>query len=572
MTTIEDATASLADTVVARLGKAEVTWARTTLRQRAALLNRLAELIAEHAAEWAAVGCQIKSLPATSPLAGEEWISGPCALLSHTQALRNTLEVLARDGNPLDGVAVRPAPGGRLAFQVLPHARFDRLLLNGYRAEVWTEPDVGLQEVRNRTGHAQRDPHRTGGVCFVLGAGNITSVAPSDVLHQLFVENRVVVLKLNPVTDAMKPVFDKVFVPFTELGVVEIVTGGADVGDALAHHPGVAAVHMTGSEATHNAVVWGVGEAGRAAKATGTPRLRKPMTSELGGVAPVIVVPGRWSSTDIRYQARHIATQRLHNSGSNCIAAQVVILSSQWPQKQAFLTELRTALANAPARKAWYPGTDQRVQQARATHPRAEQVGDAPERILLTGLDLSDATEPAFCTEYFGPVLAIAELPGTGQEFLDDAIRAANERLHGTLGANILIHPRTARTLGGSLRTSVAALRYGTIGVNAWTGVGYLTPNATWGAFPGHPLDDIQSGRGVVHNCLFIHAAERTVVTGPFRPFPRSILHGEWTLAPTPPWFVDNRSATNTGRKLTAFAVRPRWRALPAVIVSALRG
>ncbi len=33
------------------------------------------------------------------------------------------------------------------------------------------------------------------------------------------------------------------------------MTGGVDVGDALAHHPGVAAVHMTGSEATHDAVV-----------------------------------------------------------------------------------------------------------------------------------------------------------------------------------------------------------------------------------------------------------------------------------------------------------------------------
>ena len=101
------------------------------------------------------------------------------------------------------------------------------------------------------------------------------------------------------------------------------------------------------------------------------------MTSELGGVAPVIVVPGRWSSADIRYQARHIATQRLHNSGSNCIAAQVVILSSQWPHKQAFLAELRTALANAPTRKAWYPGTDQRVHQARGVSPSVSPSGVA---------------------------------------------------------------------------------------------------------------------------------------------------------------------------------------------------
>jgi acyl-CoA reductase-like NAD-dependent aldehyde dehydrogenase len=552
--------------------EAETTWGQTSLSGRAALLNRFGELVAEHAEEWAVLGAQLKALPPHSPLVGEEWTSGPWAMLSYVDALRKSLEALDRGADVLDGVTVQPAPGDRLAVQVLPFTRFDRLLLNGYRAEVWTEPGVTLEETRRNAGLAQREPHRTFGVAFVLGSGNITSCAPSDVLNQLFVENRVVVLKLNPVTDSLKPVFDKIFAPFTELGVVEIVCGGVDVGEALAHHPGVAAVHMTGSEATHDAIVWGTGEAGRTAKAARTPRLTKPMTSELGGVSPVIVVPDRWSRADLRYQARHIATQRLHNSGSNCVAAQIVILSSEWPQKEAFLAELRAAMANAPARKAWYPGTEQRVQQARATHPQAEEVGGTPERTMITGLDFTDAEEPAFRTEYFGPVLGVAELPGLGQQFLNRAVEAANEHLHGTLGANIVIHPRTARTIGEGLCESIAALRYGTIAVNAWTGLGYLTPHATWGAFPGHPLDDIQSGRGVIHNALLLHAPERTVVSGPFRPFPRSIFHGEWTLAPKPPWFVDNRSAATTGRRLTAFAARPRWRALPSIIASALRG
>ena len=162
MSTTEADAVSLANAVVARLDKTEATSAQTTLSQRAALLTRLAELIAEHAAQGAAVGCQIKSPPAASPLAGEEWITGPWTFLSHTQALRSTLQVLARGGNPLAGVAGRPAPGGRLAFQVLPHARFDRPLLNGYRAEVWTGPGVTPQEVRRRTGHAQRDPRPAG--------------------------------------------------------------------------------------------------------------------------------------------------------------------------------------------------------------------------------------------------------------------------------------------------------------------------------------------------------------------------------------------------------------------------
>ena len=74
-----------------------------------------------------------------------------------------------------------------------------------------------------------------------------------------------------------------------------------------------------------------------------------------------------------------------------------------------------------------------------------------------------------------------------------------------------------------------------------------------------------------MHNALLLEDTERTVVTGPFRPAPRSVLHGGMTITPKPPWFVNNRSAATTGRRLTAFAARPRWRALPAIFSSALR-
>ena len=82
------------------------------------------------------------------------------------------------------------------------------------------------------------------------------------------------------------------------------------------------------------------------------------------------------------------------------------------------------------------------------------------------------------------------------------------------------------------LDQAIADLRYGTIAVNAWTGVGYLTARATWGAFPGHSTTDIQSGRGVVHNALLFERPQKSVVRGPFRPAPRSLAHGELALSP----------------------------------------
>ncbi|MEU7905008.1 aldehyde dehydrogenase family protein [Actinoplanes sp. NPDC049118] len=565
------ATARL-DQMIAELSDGERGWARETLASRRALLMEVHANVAAHAEEWVRVAGEIKQLPAGSPLLGEEWTSGPWAVLGYTPALAETLTRLEQGRDLLDGFRFGAAPGDRVAVDVLPHHVYDRLLLSGFKAEVWMEPGVTEGETRERAGLALRTPEITAGVAVVMGAGNVTSIAPLDVLYQLYAYNRVVLLKLNPVTDPLLPVFEAVFAPFIDRGYLRIVTGDASVGDHLVTHLDVDAVHITGSEATHDAIVWGAGGAGAGAKAAGTPRLKKPITSELGGVSPTIVLPGRWSKADIRFQAEHIATQRLHNSGFNCIAAQIVIVSAAWPQKREFLAALRAAVAAAPGRPAWYPGCELRVDGARAAHPRFEAVGGTPERTLLWDLDLADGAETAFATEYFGPVLGVAELPGTELEFLDAAVDAANERLHGTLGANIVIDPRTRRRLGGRLREAIARLRYGTVGVNAWTGVGYLTARATWGAFPGHPLDDIGSGRGVVHNSLLLHRPERTVVYGPFRPLPRSVMTGQLSITPKPPWFITNRTAAVTGRRLTAFAARPRWSALPGIFASALRG
>ncbi|MFJ3308492.1 hypothetical protein ACIPSA_36700 [Streptomyces sp. NPDC086549] len=75
-----------------------------------------------------------------------------------------------------------------------------------------------------------------------------------------------------------------------------------------------------------------------------------------------------------------------------------------------------------------------------------------------------------------------------------------------------------------------------------------------------------------MHNAVLLDGPERTVVRGPFRPAPRSLLHGEPSLAPRPPWFVTNRTAAATGRLLTDFAAAPRWSALLEIFASALRG
>ncbi len=554
------------DNVIAELAEGEKAWGACGLARRRELLERVHAATAAVAADWVRAATGFKRLPQDSPLAGEEWTSGPYAVLTGTTALIASIKALEAGRSPADGYPVGTAPGGRLRVKILPHDAYDRMLLSGFSAEVWMRPGVDAATMRAQAGLALRHPAQTGGVGVILGAGNITSIPILDVLYELFAHNRVVVLKLNPITDPMLDAFTSALAPLIELGAVRIVTGGGDVGGYLVHHPGIAHVHMTGSALTHDAIVFGTGPEAAERKKAGTPLLDKPVTSELGGVSPVIVLPGRWSDADLRFQAEHVATQRLHNGGYNCIATQVVILSAQWPQKDAFLAQLRAVLAAAPDRPAYYPGSHDRVAQARAAYPDAEVLGEG--RVLIPDV----ATGDALSTEYFAPVLGVLELPGSPRAFLDAAVRTANERFAGTLGVNLIAHPRTIAALGPALDEAIAELRYGTVAVNSWTALGFLTATATWGAYPGHTPADIGSGIGMVHNALLLDKAERTVLRGPFRPAPRSVLHGELAMTPRPPWFVTNKTAATTGRLLTEFAARPRWSALPAIVTSAMRG
>ncbi|HWO68395.1 MAG TPA: aldehyde dehydrogenase family protein [Umezawaea sp.] len=544
-------------------------WAELPLGKRADLLHETRRSIGRQAARWVRTAADVKRLAPSSPLLGEEWTSGPYATLMGVGALAHSVEALASGRSPVPDRALGTGPGGRVTVEALPGSAYEWLLLNGFRATIWMPPGTSRDQVVRSAGLGQLSPGVDGGVGLVLGAGNITSIAPLDVLYELVAHNRAVVLKLNPVMAPMMSVYLAALAPLVRDGYLRVVQGGAEAGRYLSEHQGIGHVHITGSRLTHDAIVWGTGDQAEQRRRAGTPLLTKPITSELGGVSPTIVVPGRWSRRDLRYQAEHVATQRLHNAGHNCVAAQVVLVGRDWPQKDAFLAELRAALHRVPARETWYPGSARRVDTALTDHPDATRLGPDRRRLLVEVP--ADGDSPLTSTEYFAPVLGVTELGGDPRTFLRAAVEFANTSLSGTLGANIIVAPHDRKALGTAFDEAVADLRYGTIGVNAWTGLAFLSATATWGAYPGHTPEDVQSGIGVVHNAMLLDAPERTVVHGPFRPFPRSVLHGEPSLSPMPPWFATARSAARTGELLTRFAAAPAWRRVPGIVLSAFR-
>jgi hypothetical protein len=56
-------------------------------------------------------------------------------------------------------------------------------------------------------------------------------------------------------------------------------------------------VHITGSDRTHDRIVWGPPGAERESRrmAEDEPLLKKPISSELGCVTPVVMVPGPYT-------------------------------------------------------------------------------------------------------------------------------------------------------------------------------------------------------------------------------------------------------------------------------------
>lgn len=559
------------DASIDELAEGARTWSALGVDQRATLLRAVRTSVEVAAEEWARTAAQSKGLNGRHPLRGEEWLSGPYSTLGALDAYIETLSRLAAGRNPLEGIHIDRAPGGRTRVHAFPLTGIDKALLSGFTGEVWLTPGTTPRAARAGAGLAQRTPKESGGVGLVLGAGNVTSIPILDVLYEMLAHNRTVLLKVNPTQDLLISVFEQAFAPLIEPGFLRIVSGGGEVGAYLTAHKQLVHVHITGSAATFDAITWGTGPAAKRRRRENRPQLKKPITAELGGVSPIIVVPGEWTEADLTFQAEHIATMRLQNCGHNCIAGQVVIMSSDWAQGDAFRAALRRAYAKAPERPLWYPGAESRLQQANDDYPDALVLGD---RLLV---EIGDTDDPTALqnTEYFTPVLGVVEVSGTGQEFLDGAIAHANDNLQGTLGANLLIDPATEKSLGSGFERAIAELRYGSIAINAWTALGFIFPTLTWGAFPGSTIDDVGSGIGVVHNALLLDNVERSVVRGPFRPFPRSLPGvnggGRFSILPKPPWFVTSRTGAEASEGLTRFRAEGRLTGLVKTLLQALR-
>lgn len=542
---------------VQRLHGRRDAWLAVGVPERITYLERCLAGVREVAGDWVEDLCRVKGLQPDDTAAGEEWLAGPATTARNIRLLIENL----RAGGQKRPPALRTRASGQQVAQIVPDGWRDKLMFGGVSAELWIQP--GKDASQGRIYRETKPEH--GSVSLILGAGNVSSIPPMDVLYKLFAEDEVVILKMNPVNEVLGPRIEKAFASLIEDGFLDVVYGGAEVGGYLANHAQVDTLHVTGSNRTYDAIVWG-GDPEQQAKnkAAGTPVNTRPFTAELGAVTPVLVVPGDWNEKQLNFQARHVAAMVTQNGSFNCNAGKVLVTAKGWNLHDRFMAAVRKALAGSAPRKAYYPGAVQRYEGFLEHYPQAEAVGEGGEGVVPWTVipDVpADAAEYALTNEAFCGVLAEVPLDVAGpDEFLAAAVPFANDSCFGTLSCAMLIDEATQKRHADALDRAIEALRYGGIGINTWPGLIYALCAPTWGAFPGHPPSDISSGAGVVHNTFLFDHPEKSVIRSAFVP------------PMTPGYFSDHKSLRALGMALVDMETKPGVGSLSRLAIAGMKG
>ena len=272
------------------------------------------------------------------------------------------------------------------------------------------------------------------------------------------------------------------------------------------------------------------------------------MTSELGCITPWIVVPTKYTRKQLVHHVQILMSGVHSNASSNCLSPKVVIFDENWDQKDEFIDCLREEWQSAVLPVAYYPGSRKRWSDYRERYPTAvewdSKTGEGTKERHLTPPMLNaangdkeatllpllcvdvevDLTSPegrkaakqeyAFQYEPFCPVLTFATVRNTNnlQEYMESAVTLCNDYVYGSLSCSMSV-PDTLKD-EMSVQTAIADLKYGSIGVNTFTGFCY---QYGWGGHTSQEcLECVESGLGRINNYLFVPHLEKVVVRAAF--------------------------------------------------------
>lgn len=552
------------DWMIQRLLDAPVRKHGLSLERRIDLCRSCVETLMPTVDDWIDAGARGKQCPNRIDVMAEELLSGPLIAVRLLRLLEQSFSDLLLYGHTrlpqAEALPYERRIHGKSMLPIFPTlSLWDRLIFRGISADA-----IFMERAEPRKRHSdlyrQLQDTSVSKISLVLGAGNVSSVPFSDAIHKSLVCGHQVILKMNPVNAYLKPIFERAFAPLFQEGLLVAIEGDSQVGQALVDHPDVDDVHLTGSAHTHDRIVWGDNpQEILARKEAGTPRLTKPVTSELGNVSPWIIVPGVYSPKELTSQAMHLAASITNNAGFNCLATRVIVTCQNWPQRREFLRLLQQNLQSIPKRPAYYPGALERYRRFTQTNIDPDDSGCLPYRLLES--QSIDQNPLVFQEESFTCVCVETPLASqTASEFLDEAVALCNLRLPGTLCASVSFPKLFVEQKRRIISQALGTLRYGCVSVNQWSALAYSLLTPPWGGAPGASLEDAQSGIGQVHNTYLLERVEKTILYGPLVNFPK------------PVWFPGHRNALRVGRELIGLYHQPSNHRLMKLFQHALIG
>lgn len=241
-------------------------------------------------------------------------------------------------------------------------------------------------------------------------------------------------------------------------GILNILSGGRETGEALVAHPGVDKIAFTGSTAAGRAIGEVCG------------RLLRPVTLELGGKSASIVA----EDADLETFTRNLLSVSLPNNGQTCHAStRILAPAARYDEVVEAVTEtVRRLVIGDPLDKATQIGpVASKAQRERVL--AYVGVGKESGARLTTGGGVPDGCDRGWFVEptvfadvdntsliaqeeVFGPVLCVTSYDG-----IDDAVRLANDCDFGLAGTVWTADEEYGREIARRVHT-------GTIGVNTY--------------------------------------------------------------------------------------------------------
>ncbi len=545
------------DESIAQLRDGSASLLQMSVANRLDLVNRCIDGVGQVARAWVDSACQAKGLATDGSSSSEEVLGGPIATVRFLRLLAQTLKDIEATGKPrLPGPVQQQH--GQCRVPVFPTPlMYDALTFRPMTAETWLLPGVDPNAVSAESTARLQGQGLEPEVHVVLGAGNVASIAATDALTKILMDNQAVSLKMNPVNEYLGPHFEKAFKPLIDADLLRIAYGGIETGSHLVQHESTCGVHITGSTQSHDAIVWGTDGQQDQRRRDGQPLLQKTITSELGNVTPWAIVPGNYSDKELRAQAQTFAASIVNNVSFNCVATKMIVTCRSWPQREKFLGMLKEVFASIPRRNAYYPGAADRFARFSGTAPEDREL--LPWTLLE---DIDPAQTPHLIEEEsFTCVCGELCIDADSEvDFLYKATDVMNDQIWGTLAASFTIPKDFERRHGKEFDECLRKARFGTIGVNQWSAFSFALMSPPWGGHPSGTLEDVKSGIGFVHNTYLLDRPEKTILRAPL------------AMSPKPIWDSTHRHPQKVTWKLMDLYMNPSITKLPSLFLASLTG